>query len=136
MDAVTLLQHEELSKYIAMNSAETQHHPCQFPPMCIQLKSHHHTLGSQPMLIYIYIYIYILCVNFDPQCVWIHVNELHSVFDFLISILKTITIRHAWSDTNYSIEVLMVRNHLVNCISMLSNLNEFLTMLWLPCNMV
>ena len=87
-------------------------------------------------VIYIYIYIYILCVNFDPQCVWIHVNELHSVFDFLISILKTITIRHAWSDTNYSIEVPMVRNHLVNCILMLSNLNEFLIMLWLPCNTV
>ena len=45
MDAVTLLQHEELSKYIAMSSVEElseciamssvemQHHPCQFPPM-------------------------------------------------------------------------------------------------------
>ena len=66
---MTLLQHEELSKYIAMSSVEMQHHPCQFPPMCIRLKSH--------IYIYIYIYIYILCVNFDPQCVWIHVNELN-----------------------------------------------------------
>ena len=50
-------------------------------------------------------FFFFLGINFDPECIWRHLNELQLVFHPNVPILKTITIRNAWSNANYSFEV-------------------------------
>ena len=86
-DATTLLQHEELSKYTAMGlvrnttssmSISTHVHSAKDSPSHTRISANAHKKKNY--------------VNLDPECIWRRVNELQSVFDFHVSILKTITI--------------------------------------------
>ena len=85
-DAATLLQHEELSKHTAMGSVRNTTSP-------MPISTHVHLAKDSPSHTQIFANAHKKnYVNFDPECIWRRVNELQSVFDFHVSILKTITI--------------------------------------------
>ena len=93
-----LLQHEELSKYTTISSVRSQTLP-------MPISTNLHTANTQIPANAHNFFFFFFGVNFDLECIWRHLNELQLVFHSNVPILKTITIRNACSNANYSFEV-------------------------------